>query len=104
MASRSVQFRHAQDFGIWPMAAKPYKLANEVSSLFQVPSFMFQVLGAAGTPGTCILEPETCVDDDAVSDVRDKAMRRLTDTAFSSRVIDEDIFDLMHIISILIKF
>jgi hypothetical protein len=100
VTSRGVQFRYAKDFGIRPVAAKPYKLANEVSSLFQVPSFMFQVLGAAGTPGTCILEPETRVDDDAVSDVRDIPMRRLTVTAFSRRVIDEKIFDLMHVISI----
>ena len=79
------------------MAAKPYKLANEVSSLFQVPSFKFQVLVAAGTPGTCILEPETRVDLDAVSDVRDKAMTSITDSILMNCFIDKDILDLIHI-------
>lgn len=38
------------------------------------------------------------VEFDAVSDVRDKAMTRVTSTAFTTGIIDEKIFDIIHFI------
>ena len=38
----------------------------------------------------------TAVEFDAVSDVRDKAMTRVTSTAFTTGIIDEKIFDIIH--------
>ena len=40
----------------------------------------------------------TAVEFDAVSDVRDKAMTRVTSTAFTTGIIDEKIFDIIHFI------
>ena len=40
----------------------------------------------------------SAVEFDAVSDVRDKAMTRVTSTAFTTGIIDENIFDIVHFI------
>lgn len=63
MASREVQLRHPQDFGIWPVAAKLAELTEEFGTL-------------------------STADLDAVSDVRDKAMTSITDSILMNCFID----------------
>ena len=71
MASREVQLRHPQDFGIWPMAAKLTELTDEFGTL-------------------------STADLDAVSDGRNKAMTSITDSILMNCFIDKDILDLIH--------
>ena len=73
MRGGNVQFGESQYLGIGPVLALFDKLVDERWAV-------------------------AAVEFDAVSDVRDKAMTRITSTAFTTGIIDEKIFDITHFI------
>ena len=73
MRGGNVQLGESQYFGIEPELAQFDKLVDECWAV-------------------------AAVEFDAVSDVRDKAVTRVTSTAFTTGIIDEKIFDITHFI------